>query len=218
MIRFLSAAAAAALMSSSAQAAVLTWSGGTYAYRGYQTDLVYTEKNFFVEADLSTGWMVDGGHVHWGYSSAANTISLLDGRRFAATSIDLDPFSNVYRWWDGSTYRICGTLCQDVSLVGYRDGVAVASAAVSSAINGTYSFDSTFADLDALVVSMRYDVFSEMKAFGYDLEYDEDHFVYSNLVVAPVPLPASLTMLGGALAGLAGMLRRRGADRKICEV
>ncbi|MGV6849611.1 MAG: VPLPA-CTERM sorting domain-containing protein [Marinibacterium sp.] len=213
---FAAAVISAAFVCVDAEAAsVLTFSGGTYSQGADGLSLNYTEGNFFVAPDPSTGWLVDGGHIHHGYASAANTISLIDGSGFNVHSIDLSPHRNGYRWQDpatGST-QPCGTVCQDVSLVGYRDDVAVASAITSSAVNGTFLLDASFADITSLVVSIRNfnsdPAFLAMSAQGFGFDYEESHFSYGNVVISAVPLPAGMPLMGVALLALGGLARRQ---------
>lgn len=199
------------LFAGPAAAATLTWEGGVYDINPGCCSTAYTENGIHVTGE-DNGLNVES-HVHRGYSEHIHHITLVNGGRFAAEKIDV--FSNAYytiEHSDGSSTP-CGLACRNVSLTGFRDGLAIAGTVISSELNGTYSFGSDFSDLDRLVLA--YDLQPLVGApSGASINANEFHFDYDNLQLspapAPVPLPASIWLFGVALLGM-GVLKRRHA-------
>lgn len=153
-------------------------------------------------------------HLDDGGTGFASALTFSTGGLFAATSFDILPSSNEYE------------LCQDlgegeldcdpygfanVQVTGYADGALVASDAFDMfAANGSYVFDDAFADLDLLVIGFA-PLPTDLPS-GSFLSCDDSpctHYSVDNVILAPVPLPASGALLAFGVVVLAAGYRRK---------
>lgn len=199
----LGAIASVLLCGAAGASTVLTNSGGTLTTVG-PGDTIYQEGGFTVSGINQRGYVQPGSidihfhDTHW---------ITYGGSKFDVLSIDLDPSISYWGWDNGDgTRTLCELLCKDVSLIGYADGVEVARTAASSYVQGTLSFTDELLGIDRLVITMR----NASIDFGpNDKPYTNDpQFLYDNLTIQPIPLPAGAVLLGGGILVL-GAVRRR---------
>jgi hypothetical protein len=114
-------------------------------------------------------------------------------RRFDLRSFEIFPFG----------FECDDAVCpgyDNVLVTGWRDGARIARALFSMGALPSLFADPAFAGLDQLVIRTP----AEPPAYALG----NSHFSIDNLVITPVPLPAGLPLLAGALV-LLGLSRRR---------
>lgn len=154
----------------------------------------YDEDGFTTSVDngtLQNGFFRPGEAYVATQFPATVTIARTDMMAFSAASIDLVYWSNVPA---GVTATIMGELA---------DGSMVSQTISGITTLATYALSTDFSNIVAL--SFAQNGFSDatqpgtLGAFGFD-----------NVVVAPVPLPATGVLLLVAIGGVAAMRRKRG--------
>lgn len=164
----------------------------------------YVENGVTVTSTQATGvlaWDTAPGLAHIDDSGTDFTSGLMFtmGSAFDAVSFTLTSLG--YDFWD-----IPDPLSDNIFVTGLVGGATVATASFTlSDIYldvQTFLLGSAFTGLDALLIELNYPVNSA--ACGAPC----GHFDLDEVVLAPVPLPASALLLGGALLGF-GFFRRR---------
>jgi len=171
------------------------------------------------------------GSVHldpWGtFYTAEIEVNLIDGSLFDAVSFDILPVGS----WPGIEYELVNyetgdlidssvqleTGFNNVSVMGYRDGVQLTAAEFSMDDGVTITLDRTFSNLDVLAIGiLEPDLSSLLSPYiqsylddGYTLTAAScsdmnpcSHFDLDNIIVNPVPLPGTLILMGSAISAL----------------
>ncbi|MHC0054895.1 hypothetical protein [Actibacterium sp. D379-3] len=172
---------------------------------GGDPQLSYSEDGYVMTPLSAPGvFLSDEPFVHLDIALGPNAssvgISLETGSAFDAVQFDTVSLS-AGLWLDDQPYYY-----DDVRVRGYQDGVLVAEDSFSSVLDPSlYIFGADFADITYLTIE------GVLPAYNPDLFVGGDvHFGFDNLVlIAAVPVPAGLPLMGGGLLFLVVMGRRR---------
>lgn len=199
----------AVVWSQAATAAVMTFkdlppfglSTGTYVEDGI-TASAFGDFGFFGTPE--TAHLDDSG------TSLPQTINFAMAGSFDAVSFDILPFATAYCANPASC--IGGDPYDNILLEGFRDGFLVAVDRIFMGTQpSTYALGSQFANLDGLSISAVFPDFAAIGGICFDAPCG--HFNIDNVRLSPVPLPAALPLLAGALGllGLFGWRRKKTA-------
>ncbi|GEM_PF-3289098 len=192
--------ALALIIPGESHAVTVTFDHGAGAYHDTDTDGIY---DLYIENGVSLsgiwGQLADvPGYAHLdnpGDGHYAEKLYFTYGRHFHLRNLEI--WGNHF---DCPVDNGCGQTYENVVLSGYRDGALVWRDQFAMTPGPIVYVGPHVRPLDLFVVQA-------LDGPGI-FEYGNQHFSIDNVVLAPVPLPAGIALLGGALAVL-GLIRRR---------
>jgi hypothetical protein len=161
------------------------------------------------------GYFIEPGEIHLddGGTGFSSFVDFSSDMRFDAVSVAIQNFGESY-FVDDITWQ--SVPYDNVLFTGYRDGVLVASQGYSSFAVAAFAtevvlFDSDFAALDLLRIAQVFPSIEEqfLHPDAYCVDVPCGHVSLKEITLAPVPLPAGLPLLAGALALLGFAASRR---------
>ena len=200
----------AAMLSAGFVVVAGTASATTVSFDDLTQDLVdepYVENGVTVRATVPGAALGGGGgsvHLDDAYAYTSGVIctasSVFDVLRFSFTSLGF------------SFYDEAPTVTGNIIIRGFLNGTQIVRDHITmSPIYGTVQnivLDEAFTGLDAFSIEILYPV-TEASCDAPCGHINLDEVVFSDIPVAPVPLPASGLLLGAGALGLAAFARRR---------
>jgi len=166
------------------------------------------------DGDFASFARVEAAHLVDSGSTLTSQLIFTMASRFDALSFDLLPFSRGTAYDNDPNGLTPGDPYANVFVQGSRNGFVVAQDAFfAGTTSSTYLFGAAFSNLDSLLIASVLPDFTAIGGTCIDLpcgHFDIDNVTLTALV-APVPLPAALPLMAGAitLLGLLGWRRRR---------
>lgn len=200
MRRVALSAVCASLVAVSAPAAVVT-------FKDLDADprFVYNEAGVRVTGNEEIGAFgrPQTAHMDDSGTSFSSRLRFETGGLFDAVSFDLFPiFPTQFcplTGCDGTS-----PIFDNMLVRGFRNGTEVARTAFFMGVApNTFTFDDTFLRIDSLMISLVFP--SPTSTVGECVDVPCTHLDIDNVVLRPVPLPASLSLLGAALLAAGGL-------------